>query len=117
MYMRNKPIKFGYKLWILASSQGYPFNIQVYVGKEATVTDKIPLGTRVVLDILECVENCRRHILYVDNFFNSLKLLEKNAKKGILSIRNGERELTSEMSFTRYYSFGRKKKEGHLTTL
>ncbi|KAG8179722.1 hypothetical protein JTE90_006627 [Oedothorax gibbosus] len=35
MYMRNKPIKFGYKLWILASSQGYPFNIQVYVGKEA----------------------------------------------------------------------------------
>ncbi|KAG8173431.1 hypothetical protein JTE90_022798 [Oedothorax gibbosus] len=81
MYMRNKPIKFGYKLWILASSQGYPFNIQVYVGKEAAATDKIPLGTRVVLDLIECVENCRRHRLYADNFFSSLKLLEEMRKK------------------------------------
>ncbi|KAG8175981.1 hypothetical protein JTE90_009660 [Oedothorax gibbosus] len=81
MYMRNKPIKFGYKLWILASSQGYPFNIQVYVGKEAATTDKIPFGTRVVLDLIECVENCRRQRLYVDNFFNSLKSLEEMRKK------------------------------------
>lgn len=57
MYMRGKPIKFGYKLWILASSQGYPFNLQVYVGKEASTEVKTPLGTRVVLDLLECVEN------------------------------------------------------------
>ncbi|KAG8190281.1 hypothetical protein JTE90_025794 [Oedothorax gibbosus] len=73
--------KLAKKLWILASSQGYPFNIQVYVGKEAAASDKIPLRTRVVLDIIECVENCRRHRLYVDNFFNSLKLLEEMRKK------------------------------------
>lgn len=81
MYMRGKPIKFGYKLWILASSQGYPFNLQVYVGKETAAEDKTPLGTRVVLDLIECVENCRRHKVYVDNFFNSLPLLEEMRRR------------------------------------
>ena len=31
MYMKNKPVKFEMKIWFLASSQGYPF--QVYAGK------------------------------------------------------------------------------------
>lgn len=29
MFLRGKPIRFGYKLWILASSSGYPLNVQV----------------------------------------------------------------------------------------
>lgn len=30
MYIRGKPIRFGYKLWVLAADSGYPFNVQVY---------------------------------------------------------------------------------------
>lgn len=44
MYMCGKPIKFGYKLWILVSSQSYPFNLQVYVGNEAAAEEKTPVG-------------------------------------------------------------------------
>ena len=33
MYMKNKPVKFGMKIWFLASSQRYPFAFQVYTGK------------------------------------------------------------------------------------
>lgn len=33
MYMRGKPIKSGYKLWVLATAEGYPLNLQVYVEK------------------------------------------------------------------------------------
>ncbi|GBM55938.1 hypothetical protein AVEN_55872-1 [Araneus ventricosus] len=47
MYMRGKPIKFGYKYCILASSHGYPFNLQVYEGKEEASEDKTPLGTEL----------------------------------------------------------------------
>ncbi|XP_015903859.2 piggyBac transposable element-derived protein 3-like [Parasteatoda tepidariorum] len=82
MYMRGKFIKFGYKLWFLVSSQGYPYNLQVYVGKEASAECNTPLGTRVVLDLIECIENSRRHKVYVDNFFNSLTLLEEMRKRG-----------------------------------
>ena len=32
MFMGNKPIKFGMKVWFLASSQEYPFSFQVYAG-------------------------------------------------------------------------------------
>ena len=32
MYMRDKPVKFGYKMWILASSSGYPFEMIMYAG-------------------------------------------------------------------------------------
>ena len=33
MYMKNKPVKFGMKIWFLASSQGYPFAFQVCTEK------------------------------------------------------------------------------------
>lgn len=36
-YMRRKPIKIGYKLYVPASSGGYPFNLQVYVGKKILI--------------------------------------------------------------------------------
>ena len=36
MYMRAKPVRFGYKLWVLASSDGYPFSFYVYMGKVST---------------------------------------------------------------------------------
>ncbi|GBN26882.1 PiggyBac transposable element-derived protein 3 [Araneus ventricosus] len=101
IYMRGKPKKFGYKLWILASSQGYPFNLQVYVGKEAVAEDKTPTGTRVVLDLIECVENCRRHKVYVDSFFNSLPLLEEMRKREFRLTWNGDTEPSSELSLTR----------------
>ena len=32
MFMRGKPIKFGYKFWCLCSSNGYLFNFDPYFG-------------------------------------------------------------------------------------
>ncbi|GBM19898.1 Chimeric ERCC6-PGBD3 protein [Araneus ventricosus] len=34
MYMKGKPVKFGYKLWILSSFDGYPFHIIPYQGAQ-----------------------------------------------------------------------------------
>jgi len=33
MFIRSKPIRFWYKLWVLASNSGYPYKFSVYCGK------------------------------------------------------------------------------------
>ena len=33
-YMRNKPIKWGVKLWVLADTTGYTADFIVYTGKD-----------------------------------------------------------------------------------
>ena len=70
MFLRGKPIRFGYKLWLLCSSTGYPFNIDVYCGKNSEKSD-VPLGTKVVKKMLQCVNNPSCH----DNFFISYDFL------------------------------------------
>ncbi|XP_054720650.1 piggyBac transposable element-derived protein 3-like [Uloborus diversus] len=77
MHMWGKPIKFGYKLWVLATAEGYPLNLQVYVGKNIAKKDSRPLGTRVVLDLIHCIENPQKHAIYMDIFFTSIELLEE----------------------------------------
>ena len=46
MFMQNKPVKFGMKIWFLLSAQGYPFGFDVYTGKDISSSE--PLGERVV---------------------------------------------------------------------
>src|SRR5690606_31555804 len=69
MYMKGKPCKFGYKFWVLASHDGYPFNIIPYQGS-SKVRD-VPLSQEVVLSLLEPVPDPSCHRIYMDNFFSS----------------------------------------------
>ena len=77
MYLRGKPIRFGFKLWVLASDNGYPYNVDVYCGKSVNPEDQSEngLGHRVVTSILGCVSNPLCHEVYFDNFFTSYSLL------------------------------------------
>ncbi len=75
MTIRNKPIRFGYKLWVIAGD-GYPFKVEIYTGKSSNAgAAQQPLGTRVVLSMIDVVENPSRHTLSIDNLFTSLELL------------------------------------------
>lgn len=69
MFIRGKPIRFGYKEWVLCSSSGYPFNIDIYCGKNDGESTNVPLGTRVVLNALKCVGVPTDHVIFMDNFF------------------------------------------------
>ena len=70
-YTKGKPIRFGYKCWILASSTGIPYRVEIYEGKtnRSTVSSSEPLGTRVVLDSLAIRTTPTMHHVYFDNFF------------------------------------------------
>ncbi|KAJ8896026.1 hypothetical protein PR048_001367 [Dryococelus australis] len=57
MFIRGKPIRFSYKVWLLCSNNGYPFtyNMEIYGGKSASHNEL--LGSRVVNNLLSVVEN------------------------------------------------------------
>lgn len=80
MYMKNKPVKFGYKLWMLTSYNGYPFNIIPYQGAEEKC--KEPLSQRVVETLLTVVKYPKFHRIYMDNFFTSHGLMVRLQQKG-----------------------------------
>ena len=85
MFIRGKPIRFGYKIWCLCGNDGYPYHLQIYKGKEDRQKDR-PLGTRVILDMLRVVEENSQpscHSLYFDNFFTSHALMVELSTKNM----------------------------------
>ena len=85
MFIRGKPIRFGYKIWSLCGSDGYPYHLKIYQGKENN-PDKLPLGTKVINDLVDIVttnSDITCHELYFDNFFTSYSLLSDLSNKGI----------------------------------
>ena len=80
-YIKGKPVKFGYKLSMLCSSDGYPFNFEIYRGKDESRTNL--LGTRVVEKMLSPVTNPSQHVVFFDNFFTSHTLLTNLAGENV----------------------------------
>ena len=66
MFMRNKPVKFGMKIWFLASAQGYQFGFDVYTGKDISSSE--PLGERVVNKLTAVLENYSNHAIFLTIF-------------------------------------------------
>ena len=71
-FIKNKPVKFGIKLWVLTdSSNGYTSNIYVYTGKEGTEkTNDFGLGYNTVWNLCEWLFGQGYHIFF-DNFYTS----------------------------------------------
>ena len=82
MFIRGKPIKFGYKNWVLASSDGYTYKFETCTGACKTKDSSLLLGPQVVSDLLSIVEDPACHCVYFNRFFTSYSLLrdlhEKN---------------------------------------
>ena len=80
-YIKGKPVKFCYKLWMLCSSDGFPYNFKIYCGKDSSRTS--PLGSHVVKKMLGPVPNKSQHIVLFDNFFTSHTLLTDIAAENV----------------------------------
>lgn len=76
-YIKNKPTKWGIKLWVLAdSANGYTCDFDVYIGKKAGHEPSANgLGYDVVFRLMQPLLNQGYH-LYFDNFYTSVKLIK-----------------------------------------
>lgn len=106
MFIKSKPIRFGYKAWVLANEHGYPFKIDLYQGAEKGRTEGT-LGSRVVLQLIDIIDDYSCHQLYFDNFFCSYDILNKLQTMGlratgtIRSNRTGKCPLISEKEMSK----------------
>ncbi|RWS07318.1 piggyBac transposable element-derived protein 3-like protein, partial [Leptotrombidium deliense] len=78
--MPLKPVRFGFKNYILASHDGLVFDFEIYQGAQTPMNSnyKSDYGTTVatVLHLARTIPENFTHILYVDRYFTSLKLIE-----------------------------------------
>ena len=75
-FLPKKPKKWGMKAWALADSKmGYVWNWKLYTGKEEVAATE-PLGERVVIGLLNGLENKGYHV-YCDNYYTSPSLCKR----------------------------------------
>lgn len=83
-FMIKKPIRYGYKCWLLCSSSGYCYVFDVYCGKsqDKPRPNAMPVGAKVVIDLLDHVNEPSEHIVFFDNHFSTYALMVYLKKKG-----------------------------------
>uniref|UniRef100_A0A0K0ELN5 DDE_Tnp_1_7 domain-containing protein n=1 Tax=Strongyloides stercoralis TaxID=6248 RepID=A0A0K0ELN5_STRER len=81
-FIRGKPTRFGYKNWVLASFDGYCYHFDTYCGKNKMENVSVSLGSNVVLNLLENIENPSNHAVFFDNYFSTLHLMSTLTNRG-----------------------------------
>ncbi len=82
-YIRNKPVKWGFKLWCLCDSHnGYTCDFSVYRGKNGEVRSSNGLGYDVVMSLMKDYFG-QGLSLYIDNFYTSPTLVNDQYIQGV----------------------------------
>ena len=80
-YMKNKPVKWGFKYWVIADASGYTVDFDLYTGKSAD-SERGRLACNVVLKLAQpfCFQG---YEIFVDNFYTSPTLFVELLSLGI----------------------------------
>ena len=74
-FIRGKPIRFGYKVWLINSALGYCVQMEPYQGAEITNTE-LGVGGSVVVNLSKALPPATAsYVLYFKYFFTSFRLL------------------------------------------
>lgn len=88
-YVRGKPEPWGFKIFVLCSSDGMVHNFIFYQGAGTTISDKYKnygLGTSVILSLADgVIPQHKNYKLFFDNFFSSITLFRELKALGILA--------------------------------
>ena len=99
-YLPLKPIKRGIKVWVLADAHnGYFCNLSVYCGKDGKSGEK-GLASNVVKQLTGHIKE-KSHVVFFDNFFTSVQLIEDLLKDRILACgtaRQNRKQFPEELS-------------------
>ena len=88
--MPNKPVKFGFKIWIATNSESkYLHNFQVYTGADLKKNlcgakgREAKIGYEVLMHLMQDLHGLG-HVIVMDNFFTSPRLLVDLFEKGTM---------------------------------
>ena len=83
-FIRGKPIRFGFKIWAICTSDGSLLHAEPYCGSHTNIPDVgLGQGPNVVMSLADKINlQAGQHIVF-DNLFTSLALLENLAEQGI----------------------------------
>lgn len=78
--IQNKPVRVGYKMWVLAEDSGYVVQFDPYQGAKLSGPQRSSpqtwgLGEKVVLELLETLPKGPSYHVFMDNFFTSVRLM------------------------------------------
>lgn len=95
VYMKNKPQKYGMKLYILSDPEtGYTLNFEIYSGKEHQDNSICTLYDRLLRDYYY-----KGHTIYMDRFYTSplvLKHLWNKQTNAIGTVMSNRKNLPKE---------------------
>jgi len=80
-FIHGKPIKFGYKMWVMAKPLGYCVQFRPYAGKDTALTEYgnicLGMGASVVAHLLNILppQPGYNYHAFMDNFFTSKKFI------------------------------------------
>jgi hypothetical protein len=104
MFIRGKPVRFGYKLWMLCLYDGYPYKSVIYAGKVDRPVE-MTLEEHVVTEFAKLLTTPSNYKLFFDNFFSSYGLFVTLREMGIratgttLEGRCGDAPFTDKKKF------------------
>lgn len=83
-YMQGKPHPWGFKLWGRAGASGILYDFEFYQGAaQEKPANSIGVGGDAVLNMASGLPSGQNYLLFADNFFTSLPLIEKLKERGI----------------------------------
>lgn len=75
-YLKSKPKKWGFKIWVQASTNGYVYCFEMYQGASILKRSEFgPIGDTVI-NLCHAIHG-NNHKLFMDNLFTSVPLLRK----------------------------------------
>ncbi|RZF41578.1 hypothetical protein LSTR_LSTR000292 [Laodelphax striatellus] len=93
-YLKNKPKKWGFKIFIRAGVSGFIYDFLVYGGEDtfrfnnfSQKEESMGLGAKVVIALCKSIPNQQCNVVYFDNFFTSIELVHHLREEyGIFSL-------------------------------
>lgn len=85
-YVKNKPHKWGYKVFMRAGSSGLMYDFRIYEGRGTCEEVGLGFSGDIVMALCQTIPEGKNFKIFFDNWFSSLQLSIALKEKGILSL-------------------------------
>lgn len=110
MFIKGKPVRFGFKLWCLCSSDGYLFYTMPYAGNQKKIYSELGLSGDVVMSLLSVIQKPSNHEIFFDNFFSSFRLFSHLKNTGYFATGTIRENRTNNCPLENSKSFSKKER-------